>query len=90
MRGEVRRESRVLRGGITLVCSGTAGAGWTSGGTDKGRKCVFGVTWKSLREWEMMVWGKVRFYVQGVTDCGVVLGWERCVYVDVGHEIASI
>jgi mannosyl-glycoprotein endo-beta-N-acetylglucosaminidase len=31
----------------------------------------------------MVVWRrKVRFYVQGVTDCEVVLGWERCVYVD--------
>ncbi|KAF8075804.1 glycoside hydrolase family 85 protein [Lyophyllum atratum] len=25
---------------------------------------------------------KVRFYVQGVTDHGLVLGWERCVFVD--------
>ncbi|KAF9460966.1 glycoside hydrolase family 85 protein [Collybia nuda] len=28
------------------------------------------------------VHGKARFYVQGVTDRGVVLDWERCVYVD--------
>jgi mannosyl-glycoprotein endo-beta-N-acetylglucosaminidase len=62
----------------------------TSGGTDEGRKCAFGVMWKGLRG--LLGLGdhdggvgkrKVRFYVQGVTDRGVVLEWERCVYVDV-------
>ncbi|KAF9073141.1 hypothetical protein BDP27DRAFT_1417600 [Rhodocollybia butyracea] len=27
--------------------------------------------------------GKMRFYIQGVTDKGDVLDWERCVFVDV-------
>jgi mannosyl-glycoprotein endo-beta-N-acetylglucosaminidase len=26
---------------------------------------------------------KVRFYVQGVKDCGEVLKWQKCAYVDV-------
>jgi mannosyl-glycoprotein endo-beta-N-acetylglucosaminidase len=60
----------------------------TSGGTAEGRKCAFVVVWKSLRGVLGLGdggvgKGKVRFYVQGVTDRGVVLGWERCVYVDV-------
>ena len=60
----------------------------TSGATGYGRKYAFWVGWKNLRG--LLNLGdsgvgkrKVRFYVQGVTDCGVVLGWERCVYVDV-------
>jgi mannosyl-glycoprotein endo-beta-N-acetylglucosaminidase len=58
----------------------------TSGGTDDGRKCAFAVTWKSLRELLGLGDGgvgkrKVRFYVQGVTDRGVVLGWERGVFM---------
>lgn len=63
----------------------------TSGGTAEGRKCAFGVVWKSLK---VLLGlgdggvgkGKVTFYVQGVTDRGVVLGWERCVYVDVNVD----
>jgi hypothetical protein len=30
------------------------------GGTDEGRKCAFGVMWKGLRVWEMVVWGRGR------------------------------
>jgi mannosyl-glycoprotein endo-beta-N-acetylglucosaminidase len=60
----------------------------TSGGTTEGRKRAFVVAWKNLKTLLGMGEdgrgrGKVRFYVQGVTDRGVVLGWERCVYVDV-------
>jgi len=60
----------------------------TSGGTSEGRKCAFMVGWKSLREVlkagkQYKGKGKVRFYVQGVTDRGVVLQWDRCVFVDV-------
>jgi mannosyl-glycoprotein endo-beta-N-acetylglucosaminidase len=60
----------------------------TSGGTAEGRKRAFVVAWKSLKILLGMGEGgrgkgKVRFYVQGVTDRGVVLRWERCVYVDV-------
>jgi mannosyl-glycoprotein endo-beta-N-acetylglucosaminidase len=63
----------------------------TSGGTAEGRKCAFVVVWKSLRvtlglENGGVGKGKVRFYVQGVTDYGVVLGWERCVYMDVNVD----
>ena len=29
---------------------------------------------------------KIRFYVQGVRDCGEVLKWERCAYVDVSSR----
>ena len=31
---------------------------------------------------------KVRFYIQGVKDCGEVLKWEKCAYVDVLSAIA--
>jgi mannosyl-glycoprotein endo-beta-N-acetylglucosaminidase len=58
-----------------------------SRGMDEGRKCAFGVMWKSLRELLGLGDGgvgkrKVRFYVQGATNCSCV-GGERCVYVDV-------
>ena len=29
---------------------------------------------------------KIRFYVQGVTDCGEILKWEKCAYVDVSSR----
>ena len=29
---------------------------------------------------------KTRFYVQGVTDYGEVMTWERCAFVDVSPE----
>ena len=60
----------------------------TSGATDYGRKCAFWIGWKNLRG--LLGLGdtgvrksKVRFYVQGVTDRGVLLEWDKCVYVDV-------
>lgn len=48
------------------------------GTSAEGRTCAFWVVWKSLRELlglgNSVRKGKVRFYVQGVTDCGVAGG----------------
>lgn len=45
-----------------------------------GGPCRFAINYDALPK-ELRN-GAVRFYVQGVTDRGVVLPWEKCVYVD--------
>jgi mannosyl-glycoprotein endo-beta-N-acetylglucosaminidase len=56
------------------VWIGTSGAGWD------GRKKAFTVLQVNL---PFKISEKTRFYVQGVTDYGEVMKWERCAFVDV-------
>lgn len=50
-----------------------------------GVKNSFAVVPQELPFWSQLIDKKtsnVRFYVRGVTDRGVVLGWDKCVFVD--------
>ncbi|KAG6890061.1 hypothetical protein C0992_003159 [Termitomyces sp. T32_za158] len=50
-----------------------------------GQSRVFQVGFQELPFWSSIGIGKctkVRFYIQGVTDHGTVLEWEKCVFVD--------
>lgn len=55
------------------VWIGTSGAGW------EGRKNSFIVLKENL-SFEMS--RKFRFYIQGITDYGEVMTWERCISID--------
>ncbi|KAJ3508188.1 hypothetical protein NLJ89_g5891 [Agrocybe chaxingu] len=55
---------------------GTSGAGWS------GQENAFSLLLENL-PFEVDRNTKVRFYVQGITDHGEALKWERCAYVDV-------
>jgi mannosyl-glycoprotein endo-beta-N-acetylglucosaminidase len=54
---------------------GTSGAGWS------GKRKAFTILQENL-PFEVPA-AKVRFYVQGVSDCGEVMKWSRCAFVDV-------
>jgi mannosyl-glycoprotein endo-beta-N-acetylglucosaminidase len=54
---------------------GTSGAGWSG----KHKALLFFRKICRLRFRQH----KVRFYVQGVSDCGEVMKWHRCAFVDV-------
>ncbi|KAG6877821.1 hypothetical protein C0993_003605 [Termitomyces sp. T159_Od127] len=55
-----------------------------------GRSKVFEIVLQKLPFWSEFGMGKctkVRFYVQGVTDHGAVLEWEKCVFVDADLQL---
>ena len=58
------------------VWIGTSSAGWS------GKKTAFSVLPQNL-PFSVPAKGKIRFYVQGVTDRGEVMKWDRCAFVDV-------
>jgi len=64
-----------------MVWIGTSKAGWS------GRKQAFTVLQENLPL--PMPVSKIRFYVQGVTDCGDVMKLEKCNFIDVSALISD-